>query len=323
MNKIFSLILCFFVCTSCGLHPAAKPPIKISLSIWPGYGFVCLAQEKGFFKQNNVSVELLLKRSTSESFKLFTDSFVDGCCDTWADVLMASADGMPAKVVLCFDYSKDGDVILAKPGITSISELKGKTISFEGVNTFSQIFVINSLLKAGIEESEVRFKNVGAMDFLLAAERGLIDAGHTWEPIKSLAMHKGYTVVAKAGDIPGLITDVLVFDEEVVRERSSEILAIVKSIYQAEEYFREHRDEAIKIMADAMGISAAAMDKGIDGIEVLTPEENKKLFCEQNSLFRSSGKMIIDFYFNRGQLLTIPNVEGILEPLFVKELATQ
>jgi len=319
---IIGLSVCILVLTGCESKPAQKEPIKISINVWPGYAHCYIAQEKGFFKKNNVEVELILKESTPESLRLFTDGDVEGCFDIFSDIIMINARGIPAKIVCIMDVSDGGDVIIGKPEIQSLAGLNGKTVSFEGVNTFSHIFVLNALEKAGVREYDVRFENINASDVLAALEEKRIDAGHTWEPTKSRALEKGYKILAKAGDYPGIITDVLVFTPKLIEERPDEIRAIVKSLFDARDYLKAHRDEAVKIMADKMGMSKEEMAVGLEGVYQPNLKENLELLTATSSLY-IAGEGIIDFYVKRGQLSHIVDIKDIIEPKFIAELANK
>ena len=70
--------------------------------------------------------------------------------------------------------------------------------------------------------------------------------------------------MAKAGDFPGLITDVLVFTPTLIKERPDEIRAIVKSLFEAQDYLKNNRDEAVTIMAGKMGMSRKEMTVGLE-----------------------------------------------------------
>jgi len=306
----------------CAKKPVPKKPIKISLNVWLGYAYAFLAQDKGFFKKNNVDVELILKQSTPESLELFTNGDVDGCFDILGDIIMINAKGIPAKIACVVDYSDTGDVIIGRPEIKSLAELKGKTISFEGVNTFSHIFVVSVLEKAGLSESDVKFANISAHDVLAALDESSIDAGHTWEPTKTQALKKGYKIFAKAGDFPGLITDVLVFTPLIIKERPDEIRAIIKSLSEARDYLKDNREEAVTIMADKMGMSKEEMTAGVNGLYQPSLKENLE-FLTSPVLLYGSVKTIMDFYLKRGQFSRIIEADEIVEPRFIKELTHQ
>jgi len=315
---IIGLSICILTLTGCGGKPVQKEPIRIAVNVWPGQAHVYLAQEKGLFEKNNVEVELILKESITESSQLFTNGEVDGCFGVFADIIMINAKGIPAKVVYITDYCDAGDVIIGKPDIQSLAGLVGKTVSFEGINTFSHIFVLSALEKAGVHESDVRFENIKASDVLAALEENRIDAGHTWDPTKSQLLEKGYKILAKAGDYPGIITDILVFTPKVITERPDEIRAIVKSLFEALDYLKSHRDEAVKIMADKMGMSEEEMAAGIEGVYQMNLKENSELLTTS---LCTTGELIVDFYLRRGQLSHAMEIKDIIEPKFIAELA--
>ena len=314
------LITCLLLPAGCVSKPVPQKPIRIAINVWSGYAVAYLAQEKGFFKKNNVDVELVLRESTPESLALFTDGETDGCFDVFSDIIMLNARGISAQVVYIVDYSNEGDVIIGRPEIKALSELRGKTVGFEGIDTFSRIFVLNALEKARVEESDLRFSNVKAHDVLKALDAGDIDAGHTWEPTKSEALKKGYKILAKAGDYPGMITDVLVFNATVLKERPEDVFAIVRSLAEALEYQREHLEEAVTIMAEKMGMSEQEMASGLAGIYQPGLKEGLALLTGEDPLFKDTGKKIFDFSIKRGQVSRFVEIDDMIDPKFVTEL---
>ncbi|HHT9113446.1 MAG: ABC transporter substrate-binding protein [Planctomycetes bacterium] len=324
-NKFFlftlSVLLILFISTGC-TKIERKGPIKISINLWSGYAYAFIAQEKGIFSKNNVEVELIFKNLISESAKLFKDCGVDGFFDVFTDVVVINSEGIPTKVVYITDYSSSGDVIIGRPELNSISDLKGKRLCFEGVNSFSHLFVLRALKKAGIDETEVQFENLPAMEVLNALESGKIDAGHTWEPIKTQAIKKGYKVLITAGDIPGVIIDVLAFHEKIVEERPDDIQGIVKSLIEARDFIFSNRKEAIEIMARAEGMATEEMESGINGVHLLDLDENveaMKVSSKETSLYRSFDA-ITDFYITSGQISQKQDVSKIIEPRFAENI---
>jgi NitT/TauT family transport system substrate-binding protein len=300
-----------------------KTPIKIAINVWPGYAHAYLAQEKGFFRKNGVEVELVFRKEYSKSMEDYNNGRVHGNFEVFADAILQDAQGIGSKVVYVCDYSETGDVIMGKPEFNSLLDLKRRKVGIESINSFSYLFVLTVLEKAGLKETQIQLEIVPAQEVLKALEEGRIDAGHTWEPTKTAAMKKGYKVLAEAQYVPGLITDVLVINPRVIKERPGEIKAIVKSLLEARDFLYAHKEEAIKIMAKNEDMSEAEMQEGISGVHHPDLKENLKAMQKSNetcSLF-GSGKIIADFYLERGQLSSIPDLDKIIEPRFVEELA--
>ncbi|HHT9147259.1 MAG TPA: ABC transporter substrate-binding protein [Candidatus Wunengus sp. YC61] len=298
-----------------------KKPIKIGISIWQGYAHAFIAQEKGFFGKNNVSVELVFKKGVEESIELYKSGKVDGVFNVFADMILINSKGIPTKVVYVPSYSESGDVIIGKPEFNSITDLKGKTVSFQGLNTFSNLFVLKALEKAEIKKSDVQFQDVPGMDVLNEMEAGKIDGGHTWEPVTSEATSKGYKILCKASDVPGIITDVLAFNAKIIEERPEDVQGIVKSLFEARDFINSNRDEAMDIMAKAECLDRAEIERGLKSdVHMLDLNENSEAMKKSENIasLYASLKVITDFYVKRGLISEAQVTEGIIEPKFIE-----
>lgn len=324
MRKLTNLIIiltAIFMTAGC-TKVEEKEPIKISINVWPGYAHAFIAQEKGFYEKNNAKVELVLKRDISESTQLYRNGEVDGLFNVFTDVIMINSEGIWTKVVYIVDYSDTGDVIIGRPDVNSLADFKGKKLSFEGINSFSHVFVLTVLERAGIKEHEVRFENVNAMDVLTALEEKKIDAGHTWEPVTTQALKRGYKIIAKAGDVPGIIIDLLAFREDLIRERPDEIQAIVKSMVEARDFIYSQRKEALEIMSRSEGIPIKELQEGINGVHHVDLEGNIQAMrrSQATTSLYNSGEAIINFFINRCQLSKRLDLDTIIEPTFVNRI---
>jgi NitT/TauT family transport system substrate-binding protein len=308
--------------TTTNISEESKTPIKIAINEWPGYAHAFLAQEKGFFEKNGVAVELIFDRDYTTSQQRYIDGEVQGVFEVLPDTMFRNTEGLPSKVVYLMDYSETGDVIVGS--VNSIEELKGKTIGVEGINTFSHIFALRTIESHGMTEGDVFFEIVLAQDVVKKIEDGTIQAGHTWEPTKSEAIEKGYNVLANAGEFPYLVTDVLVFDENIIEERPDDIQKIVQSMFEAQEYQKKYNNESVRIMAEAENVDESSMALGLEAVFMTDLDENIKVMDPSNDpTLKNAIDEISKFYMERGQMSYRPTFDDIIEPKFVKELSEQ
>lgn len=306
-----------------------EKPIKIGINAYAGYAHVFIAQEKGFFSKNSVEVEIVLNEEYMNNLKQFLDDELDGVFMVYTDAIYYHGLGYDLQVVYISDHSISADVIVAKPEFGSISDLAGKTIGVEGINSFSHFFVLAVLQKHGLKEGDFFIKNVSAQEVVDALERGDIDAGHTYGSGKFMAKQKGYTYLAFAGDVKGLITDILAFHEKIIKERPEDIKAIVKSLFEAKRFQENNRKEAIEIVAKAIHDTPDSVGAGIDAVYYVDLESSiqamfeEELKGEEVMSLIESGKIITDFYLKRGQLSSIPDFSEIIEPRFINELLSE
>lgn len=297
-----------------------KDPIKIGITIWSGDAHAFLAQNKGIFEKNGVQIKLVFSEQYSEIEQKYRSGELDGIFTTLTDVIKLNIDGKDSQVIYVTDYSNDADVIVGSGAL--VSDLKGKTVSSEDTDGYSRIFVLKALEKSGLSENDVKFVNIPAHEVLSALERGEIDAGHTWEPTKSKAAAAGYSVLFSGGQIPGTITSTLAFNSEIIVKRPDDVMAIVKSMVEAQEYRDTNWDESMAIMADAEGLTVIEMSSGFAGMNTLDLVENKFAFTKSNSTesLYQSGAYIIDYYKKIGKL-TNHTIDNAVEPKFIHNLA--
>lgn len=112
---------------SCG--PAPEPLLRIGTNTWPGYEPLYLARSLGYYEGSPITLVELT--SASEVIHALRSGTLEGAALTLDEVLTLLDDGFDLKVVLVMDFSNGGDVLLAKPGIDSTADLRGKRIAVE------------------------------------------------------------------------------------------------------------------------------------------------------------------------------------------------
>ena len=325
MNKIIPLIVIAIGLIGTGVflsQPSivSEPEtITLGISTWPGYSLAFLAEEKGFFEANGVSVELVHTTEYTDAQTSFLNNEVDGVFQVYTDSLFYSSTGVDSKVVYVINYSTESDVVV---GFGDVKSLKGKTIGIESLNGFSHLFVLKALEKNGLTENDVNFKIIPSQQILDSLVSGNIDAGHTWDPTKQLALDNGYEIICTAGDLPGIITDVLSFNSDMIDERPQEIQAIVQSMIDAKKYYEENPSESIEIMAKHLEISPDDLSRGYSGIHLLSYDENIKSLTgnDETRSLRGTGEFIGNYYLERGQLSQMPDFNEIIDPTILQAL---
>ncbi len=128
---------------------AATEPIKLGVKVWAANFFSYLAQEKGFFEQNKVKVELTLIQDYQQILNNYTYGDFDGMIPVYSDLIYRNSQGVDSRVVYAIDLSNTGDVIIGNvnksSNNTTLADVKGKKISVEGINSFSHLFVLKAL----------------------------------------------------------------------------------------------------------------------------------------------------------------------------------
>jgi len=324
MKRIITLaaVLAGLVLGVTGGDALAKEPLKIGYSDWPGYTSWQIGKEKGIFKKNGVDVELVWFPVYTDSLTALNTGKLDGNLQTWSDTMAPLSEGIQLKVVQILDNSFGNDAIVAKPGIASVKDLKGKTVGTE-LATVDHFMLLKALAMNGMTEKDIKYTNLTVGDAAAAFIAGKIDAAAIWQPWIAQIQREGKgKVIFSSADIPGLVPDITVFQKKVVDERPEDVQAVVKSYFDIVELIRTNEDEAVAIMAKVVEQPPADYKAFLPGTKFFDLQENLKGFekRDDNASLYGSGKTIAEFLKSADQLKTIPDYGAALEPKFINAL---
>jgi NitT/TauT family transport system substrate-binding protein len=255
-----------------------KAPLKIGLVTWLGYGPFYIAQEKGYFKENNVEVQLEKIEGDVERRAAIASGNLDAIALTLDSMIVLRSNGIPLKTVMAIDASNGGDGIVAVQGINSIEELKGHEIAFPS-GLPSHFFLYSVLKEHGMSMSDIKPIIMDADQAGAAFASGKIDAAVTWEPWLSKAKEVGRGhVLSDSKTHPGEIEDVLFMREDVIAKRSQEVEGLIKAWYKAVDFVTSNPTEAKAIMAKAFGLSEDKVSILLPGIRYEGKQGNQAAF---------------------------------------------
>lgn len=305
-----------------GAQVPSEKPIDLALTLWVPNFIAYIAQEKGYFDKNNVDVNITLVQDYAKAVRGYTNGEYDGMFIVYSDALIQNSEGIDTKVVYNIDTSYDADAIIGN--VENLSEVKGKKVGVEGINSFSHIFMLRSLENVGLSEADVEFVSILAQDIPEALTNKEIVAGHVYEPFILEGVKKGFNILSTGADIPGTITNVLAFHADLVEQRPNDIYNIIKSLIEAKEDYDKNPEQDIEIMSSKSGLNRDLIIDGLNNVKFLDLSYNDRYSMnpqlnETSSLY-TSGNSISKFYTERGVISEYPNIDNLVEPKFVNDL---
>lgn len=291
MLKRIVIVVCILL-AGCNGQPggngAGKAPLKIGLVTWLGYGPFYIAQEKGFFKENNVEVQLEKIEGDVERRAAIASGNLDGIALTLDTMIVLRSNNIPLKTVMAIDASNGGDGIVAVGDITRIEDLKGKEVAFP-LGLPSHFFLYSVLKEHGMKMSDIKPIYMDADQAGAAFAAGKLDAAVTWEPWLSRAREVGRgRVLEDSKSFPGQIADVLFMREDVIAKRPQDIEGFIKAWYKAVDFVSTNPDEAKAIMARAFSLPEDKVNALLPGIRYEGKQGNQAAFGvadKQGSLY--------------------------------------
>lgn len=281
--------------------------LQLAHSTWVGYGPFYIAKEKGFFADEGLDIELVIMENTPIKMGALMAGQVDMVASTADEFPTYMKPGKPLKYILAVDNSNGGDGVVAMKEITSVADLKGKTIAFEE-GSVSQFFINALLREAGLTQGDVEVVNMTATDAGVAFNAQRVDAAVTWEPALSqgAATDHGHLLVSSA-EKPGLIVDVVAVREEFANEHKAELKGFVRAWTRALDYLKSNPDDSYAIMSRGVGgwlEDPNEFKAVVTGIEYIDVAKNKEMFAVNGQLhttldyainiWRDFGKMQVE-----------------------------
>jgi NitT/TauT family transport system substrate-binding protein len=320
-------LLAVGMASAAALAPVAQAAetLKIGTVVWAGYGPFYVADALDLYKDHGLKVNLQFFNDPALIPPAMASRAVDGGMLTYDQVVGSVAKGLKHRVVMPIDFSNGGDAIVADRSITSITDFKGKAVGYNPLSP-SDFLLAYALQTNGMSEKDIRAVNMTPEGIPAAMASGNLPVGVTYEPNVSqiLGMGNGdrFHVVYSSKDAPGLITDVLVFDERVIEQRSAAIRAMILGYQAGLEYMQANPEESARIIAKVLGTTPEEAIEQMEGAYNIPLSEMAQSFerSDQTTSFYGSGAVIAEILLKNRQIQAAPDFADTYDASFVNQL---
>jgi NitT/TauT family transport system substrate-binding protein len=296
----FGAILGLSLFAMTGVQPAAAAPLTIGYSDWPGWVAWQVAIDKGWFKEAGVDVTFQWF-DYSASMDAFAAGKIDANLMTNDDTLVTGAGGGKGIMIMLTDYSSGNDIIVGKPGVKSIKDLKGKKVGIE-VGVVEHLLLVHAMKEAGMNEKDVTLVNAKTNETPQVLSSGQVDAVGAWQPIAGQAMKglPGSKPLYTSAKAPGLIYDVLAASPTSLSAHKDDYVKIIKVWDKVVHYIADPKTQAdaVKIMAKRVGLTPEEYMPLLKGTHLLDVAAGKKTFKKGESLASLYGSSMNADAFN-------------------------
>ncbi|MDH5426088.1 MAG: ABC transporter substrate-binding protein [Gammaproteobacteria bacterium] len=285
---LFILSLCSLLLLSCSDNNSQI--LRLGTNVWPGYEPLYLARDLNYL--DNMQVELLELSSASEVLQAFRSRALDAASLTLDEVLLLRDLDIPVTVVLVHDVSDGGDVVIAKPAIKTIVELRNKRVGVEngalGAYVITRALELNDMVtndivvvQSDVNTHESYFKT------------GMIDAVVTFEPVRTRLLTSGGNEIFSSREMPDEIVDVLAVHNDYLTNNPAIIKDLISAWFKALEYMKTESDHASARMARRLNISQREVNDSYHGLKLPDKAQNIKLLSKGEE---GLGKSINNLY---------------------------
>jgi len=254
-------------------------------------GFFLMAAKRGFAEREGLKVDVLEVKDDPIGMKALLSGEVDSYEGVYG-AIAASARGADVKLLGC-NWHAAPYVMLGRPGIAKVADLKGKSVAASSPGTPPDMVARATLAQAKIPFSEVKIAAVGGdRDRFTALLGGVVDAAVVSNEYMPLPSVKDMTVLAEARQVlPKFLRFCVLMTGKTLAERREDAIRFMTAQIKAFRYAVTHRDETIKLALEATSakpddprpafIYEEALKPGVVDPDFSIPVENLTWIQEQ------------------------------------------
>ncbi|MCI6099251.1 MAG: MetQ/NlpA family ABC transporter substrate-binding protein [Selenomonas sp.] len=266
MKKLFILfftILSTLAFAACGAPQASKsePLPKLTIGLMPDVDSLpfIIAQEKGYFKEEGLDIELQQFKSAMDRDAALQSGTLDGDVSDMLAVAFAKDGGFDVKVT---SYT-DGSYKLIAGAAESATEAKGLAGKDVAVsrNTIIEYVTDQILAKAGMTGDSINKVIIPQIPTRLEMlQNGKLAAATLPEPMASIAVANGCHYVTGSDQL-GINPGVIMFTEKSTQDKKASIQAMYRAYNKAVKYLNETpQAEYMDIVIEKGGFPQASKD---------------------------------------------------------------
>ncbi len=266
--------------------------IRIGVVTWGGYaggqyfneGFAASSASR-FSKEYGIDVEFVLNDDVDASLNAWKAGDIDlhwYTIDAFPTIL-PGLEAFDPVALFQADWSRGGDAIVARRGIQSVADLKGKKIAVAEL-TPSHSFLIWLLDAGGLSIDDVEIvKQASAIDAAAAFKSQQVDAAVVWSPDDEQCIRSvpGSRVLESTRSASNIIADFFFAKREYVNANRDKLQKLYEGWMRGAAEINSSasaKSKAGKILAEGLGIPEADAIAAIDIGRLVSHGDNKNFF---------------------------------------------
>lgn len=285
--------------------------MRIGMNVWPGYEPLFLARhDRSLDEQEFRLVEL---SNASAVGRAFRNGTIEAACLTLDEVFYTLQDRMEPVIVFVMDQSQGADVLLARPNVKSLADLRGKRIGVE-VSAVGAYMLTRALEKAGLTKNDVIPVYIPIDRHFSAYINGEVDAVVTFEPVRTKLLQAGAMDIFNSSMIPGEIVDVCVVRRDFLKNHPEKVAALRKAWFGALNRMREAPFETAKIMAAREKVTPEEFEASLKGLHYPDEQENLLLISGETPSLLEPARRLKEVMVQAGLLDQDISLPPLFEP---------
>jgi NitT/TauT family transport system substrate-binding protein len=282
-----SLAVLVTAAVACKAGDAGEPMrLRIGLAQWPGFDILYHARDQGYFEQRGLDVQLMHFDNQQDASRAVVIGSLDAAfVSIWDTIQVVPGNDSPA-FILVTNVSRGADGIVARPGIASLPELRGKRIATK-LGTVNQLILLEALTLHQMTPEDVQIVDIQNELAERRMHDGSIEAAVTWEPTMSrIAASTGGSIVFSTRDVDSLVVDGLATSKKALHEKREALIRLLLVWFDIMHDLETRPDQVYASAGAAIGVDAETFARSYAGIERGDRDLNREMF-DQGRLRRT------------------------------------
>ena len=205
-----------------------------------------VARQRGFFREHNLDVKLLLTRTEVDRAALASGNLHYTL--RAGSTFVSAARGLPVRIVF-LGTTKPFWGLVVRPEIQSVSELKGKSMGVPGLLGSQQISAKFIVKQGGLDpDRDIIYRIVDTGTRIGGMLSGSIDSAMMDYGEAFRAKKMGLKLLINAADYHGLLAGGLGVNSGRLRDHPDQVRRVIRAMLQALRYLRENPEGTQQIM---------------------------------------------------------------------------
>ena len=295
--------------SGCSREP--ETALRIGTNVWIGSEPLYLARELGHL--DPAVVQLVEYPSASEVLRAYRNQAIDGMVISLDELFGLAVDGLQPRVILVVDVSHGADVVVGRPGMKTMQDLKGKSVAVES-GALGAFVLSRALTLNGMQASDVTVVHLESNEQPKAFEKGTVDGAVTFDPYRAQFLQAGAATLFDSTRIPGEIVDLVAVRATVINKQPKAVHALLAGWFKATDYMKVDPQDAARRMGIRQQTTGEQFLEAQKGLHVPTREENLKMLGGSKPELAVSGRRLMTLMVDAKLLRAGLDIEGVLAP---------
>jgi NitT/TauT family transport system substrate-binding protein len=285
-------LFCVIALNACLGSPQGElTPLRMGITPWPGFDIAIYGKEAGLFQQRGLDVEFVRFDNQQDSSRAVMRNQLDLAFASLWDVMQVDPTSDRPEFVMVTNVSQGSDGVVAKPGIESAKQLRGKKIGCK-LGTVNHLILLEALQSNGIEPNAVEIADLPNEVAARQLKEGTIDAAVLWEPdLTAIAREIQGKVVFTTAEVDSLVIDGVIARSSFVVERERALQQFILAWFDIMNAVETQPDRVFELVGEQLGQTGESFAQDYSGLQKGDRDLNRRMFATNGRLQEAVAKI--------------------------------